>query len=582
MPLKFLNMVTPTGLKQLAYLRSLVAFAFQKNPLLYLALLISAGSVVLELAAMTILLPLATVASGKAIDVDSVLGELFEKIGVIPSGPAILLVFLGLFSLRILSQFFGQVLIQYLSKLLFRQLTTRAFHTLLTAIPLREIEKQSIGSYISLVGDESFRASTLLTNMSQLLTQILLAGLYFYAIWSYSSLIAYSVLGFLAITFLLLFEPFRVSHRLGALQIEQSHSAGSIFLDALNGLRSVRAFSAEDFVSKNYNKIIQNYMGTLFRIEAINLLTRLGPALILLLAAAAFTLYPEVLGNELADFAFAVTIVIFMLRFFPVVGQTLNIALRVVSDARAGRDVTRLVQHAVTPKPALPKTAGAGQKVGEIRIQNLDFSHMPGKPVLRDVSLLLAKGRSYAVIGRSGSGKSSLMDLLLGFAAPDAGRILIDGVSSTEISEQELRKEILLVTQDTTIFNDTLGNNIRFGADATDAEVLEACRIAGINQFLGELPMGLETLLTYRGTNLSGGQRQRIGIARALLRQPSVLLLDESTSALDATTRQQVISNLINAFRDRIIVFVTHDIHVIEAVDEVLDMTLINKVEDSQ
>lgn len=569
-------------MNQFAYLRVLVAFAFRENPLLYLALLVSVGSVFLELAAMTTLLPLANVASGHAMDGNSGLGRLFERLGLIPDGPALLLVFVSLFGLRVVSQFIGQVLTQYLSKQLLHQLATRAFYTLLTAIPMREIEKQSIGSYISLVGDESFRASTLVTNMSQLVTQLLLASLYFAAIWSYSAPVAYTVLGFLGITFLLLFEAFRASHRLGSVQLEQSHSAGSLFLDALNGLRSVRAFSAEDFVSKGYRCMMRTYMRTLFRIEVVNLLTRLGPALILLLAAAAFTLYPKVLGNELADFAFAVTIVIFMLRFFPVVGQTLNIALRVVSDARAGRDVTRLVHQAATPKPALPKAARAGQKVGEICIQHLDFAHLPGKPVLRDLNLLLVKGRSYAVIGKSGSGKTSLMDLLLGFAVPDAGRILIDGVPSTEISEQELRKEILLVTQDTTIFNDTLGNNIRFGADATDAEVLEACRIACVDQFLDELPMGLDTLLTYRGTNLSGGQRQRIGIARALLRQPAVLLLDESTSALDAATRQQVISNLINAFRDRIIVFVTHDIHVIEAVDEVLDMALINKVEDSR
>lgn len=568
-------------MNQLAYLRVLVAFAFRENPLLYVALLVSVGSVFLELAAMTTLLPLANVASGHAMDSNSGLGRLFARLGVMPDGPALLLVFISLFGLRVVSQFISQVLIQYLSKQLLHQLATRAFYTLLTAIPMREIEKQSIGSYISLVGDESFRASTLVTNMSQLVSQLLLAGLYFAAIWSYSVPVAYTVLGFLGITFLLLVEAFRTSHRLGGVQLEQSHSAGSLFLDALNGLRSVRAFSAEDFVSKGYSSMMRNYMRTLFRIEVVNLFTRLGPALILLVAAAAFTLYPTVLSSELGDFAFAVTIVIFMLRFFPVVGQTLNIALRVVSDARAGRDVTRFVQQAATPRPALRKAARAGQKVGEIRIQHLDFSHLPGKPVLRDVSLLLVKGRSYAVIGRSGSGKTSLMDLLLGFAVPDAGRILIDGVPSTEISEQELRKEILLVTQDATIFNDTLGNNIRFGADANDAEVLEACRIARVDQFLNELPMGLDTLLTYRGTNLSGGQRQRIGIARALLRQPAVLLLDESTSALDAATRQQVISNLINTFRDRIIVFVTHDIHVIEEVDEVMDMALINNVEDS-
>src|SRR5262249_31580892 len=155
--------------------------------------------------------------------------------------------------------------------------------------------------------------------------------------------IALAVLAFLAVTFLTLFESFRVSHRLGVRQVEQSQSAGSLFLDALNGLRSVRSFSAEGYVVQSYYDQMRAYVRTLALIDAVALVARLGPALFLLVLVGIFSVWPAARAQFSLDLPFLVTMIILLMRFFPIVGQGLNLALRVIADARAGRDVTQII-----------------------------------------------------------------------------------------------------------------------------------------------------------------------------------------------------------------------------------------------
>lgn len=566
-------------MKRFAYLRTLLVFAFRENPLLYVALAVSIASVAIELAAMASLMPLASVAAGQKLSQTSRITLLLQAIGLPLNGQVLLRLFIGLFALRVVSQFAGQGLVLLLSKRLQAQLSTRAFHTLLGVIPLRDIEKESIGSYISLTGDEAVRASALVTQLSQFGSQVILIGLYFVALYLYSATVTLCLIAFLLVTFLTLFEAFRMSHRLGHQQGELSHSAGSLFLDALNGLRSVRAYDAADFVSEGYRLHMKRYMRVAFLIELINLMTRLGPALILFVAGAVATFIPSVMGSDLGSFPFLVTIIIILLRFFPVVGQTLNIGLRVVSDARSGRDVTALIRPK-QPRPQPQASLPPPPVVQDVSFRSVGFSYSPDKPVLADVNLTLRRGRCYALIGRSGSGKSTLMDILLGFYKADSGIVSVDGVPAGEMTERDLRRRILLVSQETTIFNDTIGNNIRFGITASDDDIRRACRIACIDDFIDTLPAGLNTVLQYRGTNLSGGQRQRIGLARAILRQAPVLVLDESTSALDKNTRTTVVANLRREYAEKIIVFVTHDAEIVAEVDEVLDLAALNRIDD--
>ncbi|MGN6285697.1 MAG: ABC transporter ATP-binding protein [Afipia sp.] len=566
-------------MNHLAYLRALFTFAFRNNRLLYVAVILSVFSVFIEIFAMATLMPLASAAAGNPLPIDTFSSHIMQVMGVVYDGRSLLFLFLGLFFVRVLTQLASQTLTIYLGKRILLQLTTRAFSALIRNIPVKELESKSLGHYVSLAGDEASRSSNLIVFVSQLVSTGLLGSLYFLAVWRYSTYVGIGVVIFLTITFATLFESFRASHRLGIRQIEQSQAATSFFVDSVNGLRSVRSFSAEGYVTESYYRQIFQYMRTLAFIDVISLGGRLGPVLFLLASVAVLALFNGSRDFLSLDLPFIVTIVILLMRFFPIAGQALNMALRVVSDARAGRDVTSVIDtYGVLPPAVLPASRIVS-RVTRIEAADLGFSHVNGKPVLRGFSALLKSGHSYAFIGPSGSGKSTFLDLVLGFYSPDSGRLLLDGVDFRNIAVSELRRKILLVAQDTAVFNDTVANNLKLGSDFSQYDLDRACRIACIDDMIAGLEGGYDTLLSYRGSNLSGGQKQRIGIARAVLRQPDVLLLDESTSALDVETRERVVSNLLEEFKDRIILFVTHDAFVASQVDEVFDMSMLNGIE---
>jgi ABC-type bacteriocin/lantibiotic exporter with double-glycine peptidase domain len=569
-------------MKVLGYLKSITTFAFRENPLLYASLVISALSVCLELAAMASLLPLASIASGQSPPQDVLVVRAATALGMIPDGRTLLLIFLGLFGLRMLTQFAAESLTYYLSKKLLAQLATSAFSTLVASVPLKEMEKGSMGSYITLIGDESYRAANIVQYLNQLLSLGLLAALYYAALCAYSMTVGLAVLAFLAFSFVAMFESFRISHRLGACLIEQSQAANSIFLDALNGLRSVRAFSAERYVARAYRTQIWQYVRTLFSIDIVSLLTRFVPALLLLGMIAVVAFWPTLSDRLALSFPFIVTIIIFLMRFFPVVGQTLNLGQRFIADARAGHDITHLLSEYGQPPAVRQGSRSMLGRIEKVQAEDVGFRHEPGKDVLREFVLRLERGKSYALVGLSGSGKSTFLDLLMGFYPVGEGRILLNGTSLDQIPPAVLRERVLLVSQDTSIFNDTVANNLQFGSEASQEELERACRIACVHDFITSLPQGYDTRLSYRGSNLSGGQKQRIGIARAVVRRPDVLLLDESTSALDADTREQLVRNLQEEFADRILLFVTHDAFVISRVDEVFDMAVVNRAVPQQ
>lgn len=553
--------------QKLDYLLDLVRFAASNNPLLYLCLALALLSAAIEIAAMTVLMPIATAIAGETSG-GTIVHKLFSQLGIQGSGKNLLTLFLALLALRVLSQFASQGLVIYLGRRLLLQLTTRAFSSIMWHVPVSDIEKRSIGYFITLAGDEASRASTIIVSMTQFVTTAALAALYFSAILAYSPMTAGLVVLFLAATFVCLFESFRYSHRLGVLQIEQSQTAGSVLLDALNGLRSVRSFGAEKFVTDSYFAQIRQYVRTLALIDLVNMTAKMAPALFLLVLVGGLMQAPGVSHGIDVSLPEVATIAILLMRFFPIVGQVLGLILRVVSDIQSGQDITRAMRQ--FEQAGTLMSASKNEGISSISLRNVDFEHVPGVPVLAQMNCLLEAGKSYAIVGGSGSGKSTLLDLVLGFYRPTGGSIEVNGRQLVDRELSERRGKIVLVSQDTAIFNDTVRRNLELGQRTTTEQLKCASAVACADQFIDELPNGFETWLSYRGGNLSGGQKQRIGIARGVLRQPDVLLLDESTSALDAKTRDAVVANLLREFANRIVVFVTHDEFVMSHVDEII------------
>jgi subfamily B ATP-binding cassette protein MsbA len=215
------------------------------------------------------------------------------------------------------------------------------------------------------------------------------------------------------------------------------------------------------------------------------------------------------------------------------------------------------------------RTAGALQR--GIEFDHVTFAY-DVEPVLADVSFVARRGEIVALVGPSGAGKSTLVDLVPRFIEPSDGRILIDDVDTRDIRLESLRGLIGIVNQDTVIFNDTVRNNIAYGAAGRydDARIVAAARAANAHEFIEALPGGYETLLGERGTRLSGGQRQRIAIARALLVDPPVLILDEATSALDTESERLVQEAIERLLAGRTVFVIAHRLSTIAHATQIL------------
>jgi ATP-binding cassette subfamily B protein len=210
---------------------------------------------------------------------------------------------------------------------------------------------------------------------------------------------------------------------------------------------------------------------------------------------------------------------------------------------------------------------------GEIGFEHVDFAYRPEEPVLHDVTLKIAPGQHIALVGPSGSGKSTLLSLVPRLFDPEGGRVTVDGLNVAELTLDSLRSQVTLVLQESVLFGLSIAENIRYGCpDATDQEVEGAARAARVHDVIMSFPEGYETVLTERGQTLSGGQRQRIALARALVRETPILLLDEPTTGLDAATQAEIVNVLRNELLkdNTTVVIATHDPRLIQAADEVI------------
>ncbi len=210
----------------------------------------------------------------------------------------------------------------------------------------------------------------------------------------------------------------------------------------------------------------------------------------------------------------------------------------------------------------------------DLTFENVGFAYQPGNPVLNEVSLNVAFGETVAVVGPNGCGKSTLANLIPRFADPTSGVVRLDGVALTDMRLRDLRGQIGLVTQETMLFDDTIFNNIRYGAyDATHEQVIEAAKQAHAHRFIEtELPDGYDTSAGALGNRLSGGQRQRIALARAILRDPAILILDEATSQVDLESEQAIQQVLEKFTRGRTTVLITHRLSVLSLADRIVVM----------
>ena len=341
--------------------------------------------------------------------------------------------------------------------------------------------------------------------------------------------------------------------------------------ETLGGLRVVKAFNAESKLTHRFLNLINATRATFNRINRRYYLAHpvsefFGTALIAILLWFGGTL---ILGDHSS--IDAATFIYYLVIFYSIINPAKDLSKATYGIRRGMASLERIDKILNTEsnirEPEEPKLITQNSNF-LIRYEDVSFSYQTDRPVLRNINLDIKKGQTIALVGQSGSGKTTMADLLPRFYDTTAGRITIDGIDIRELNTFDLRALMGNVNQEAILFNDTFYNNITFGVEsATMEEVRQAARIANADDFIMATPDQYQTTIGDRGSRLSGGQRQRISIARAILKNPPILILDEATSALDTESEKLVQEALENLMKDRTTLVVAHRLSTIRNAD---------------
>lgn len=483
----------------------------------------------------------------------------------------LVLIILGIFALRGLGSFLGDFFLAKVGRTVVHKLRTALFNHYLI-LPNEFFDKHAKGHIISKITFDVEQVYGSITNavtslVREGLTVIFLLGYMFYMNWKLT-LIFFAAAPFLAFIVKKANKYFKkYSTNVQGSMGQVTQVAG----EAVNAYQEVKIFSGHVYEQNRFFKVSDtNRIQTLkfARVKAISV-----PMMQMIVAMAIGALMwvaldPRVIGGM--DFG--------QLMAFMTAASTLAKPMRTLAGINA------LLQQGVVAAKSIFSVLGhaaeddAGdtsikKAQGAIRIEHLNFQYPDSdEVVLKDIQLDVQPGQSVALVGKSGSGKSTLINLLTRFYDFKDGDILLDGRSIKDYPLDDLRRQIALVSQGVTLFNDTVFNNIAYGAlaDRTKEEVYAAARAAHALEFIEQMPQGMETIIGDDGVMLSGGQRQRLAIARAILKDAPILILDEATSALDTESERYIQKALDNLMKDRTSFVVAHRLSTIEKADTIL------------
>ena len=442
-------------------------------------------------------------------------------------------------------------------------------------LPVSVFDDNSAGDILSRISyDVDVVATSIQTDISQIITTIITVLGSFFMMLKISLPLSCITMVTLPVTIIYTIHIKGITRPLYSKRSEKYGEMNGFVEEMFSGEKTIQAYSYEENVSKEYAKINKEASDAYFNADVRGV--TIGPTMGMMnnLSLA----LNGMIGSILYMFSFATlgqlsSFILYSRKFAGPINELSNIMNEIFSALSAAERIYSFLGMKEDPEDAsdaIELTSGEGR----VELRDVSFSYSPEKEILHSVSFSTEKGKTLAIVGETGAGKTTIINLLMRFYRPQGGKILIDGIDSAKLTDRSLRSQFAMVLQDTWLFRGTVLENIAYGReDATREEVVEAAKKAGIHHFITTLEKGYDTVISENGGNISKGQKQLLTIARAFLSKAPVLILDEATSNVDTSTEKKVQEAMTALMKGRTAIVIAHRLSTIENADEIIVMS---------
>ncbi|HKE42139.1 MAG TPA: ABC transporter ATP-binding protein [Casimicrobiaceae bacterium] len=442
----------------------------------------------------------------------------------------------------------------------------------LQQLSLGYYDKQQTGVLLSTITNDvatvqNFASSNTLDILVDLLTIVGILGLMLWLQWDFA-LICVAVTPFL----LLFVSRFKKAVKKAQHQV-RLHQADivTVVQQGLESMRVVKAFGREQLEEARLTEASQATVDAALKARRVKSL--LSPIVSIVVAGCtAYVLWrgASLIVADTMTIGALTVFLAYLTKFFKPV-QDLAKMTNAIAQTSVALERIQAILDADNAIPDRPNARVLVKARGDIAAENVAFGYDPKNPILRGVNFRIAPGQMVGIVGTTGGGKSTVVGLIPRFYDPDSGRVMIDGVDLKDYTKASLRGQIGFVLQETVLFRGTIRENIAYGRpDATEDQIIEAAKLANAHDFIAAMPGGYGTLVGERGLTLSGGQRQRVGIARAIIRDAPILILDEPTAALDTESERLVMEGLERLMKGRTVITIAHRLSTIRDSDKII------------